>query len=223
MYFDVLISSLLVALQSAIYCGLCLNKSSQKIMIKVWAAAFFSLLAIAVLTGGIACSQLLIHRELLKDIFWHISMISIGIASTALWNLAAAIMGNNLVIRLVLYCSLIAFGGFYASLFLITDDFVLAIFYYTVVCFFTMIVLLGKFYMNLNKNLLYGICSMLICIVATGLQQMSFALPKFHLTTGGIFFLLLCVALRLFAKSTFYLIRGEHEAKKISTDILLRY
>jgi len=198
MQLDVLITEIILSLQCFYFSYVASQVNAQNNLLKVWSTSFFIVLGIASFLGAIVNGLFYFDNSLLVDILWNLSLLFLGVGISIFWILGAAVINSTAFYRLMIYFSIICFAIYYLSLLLLSNEFLVAIFYSMVTILYMLFVFIFKFLLDLSNKLFSGIIGLGIFILATCIQQMEFELTNIGLSNNAIFHILVMISFTLF-------------------------
>jgi len=157
-------------------------------------AAFFGATALAALVGGTFHGFTPDDQRLPGALLWRVTLLAIGLAATAAWQVGAGLLLSPSMARWVSLAATLTFVGYAAVVIFVTQRFSIAIANYLPAALF----LLGAFGVAYRRTearpALLGMVGLGLSILSSGLQQAGIGLHPVYFNHNALYHLLQAVA-----------------------------
>jgi hypothetical protein len=154
-----------------------------------WLVVLFLSLAAGAFLGGTSHGFFPDAEFLGQDLLWPATMIALGVTAMAAWNVGAALVFPQRLVRQVTVLSSIAFGIYCGYILLVTQVFTVAIIFYLPASLFLLVAFAVVAYRTRSWNALAGVCGIMLTFVAAGIQQAKVTLHPDFLTYNTLYHL----------------------------------
>jgi len=184
---DVTITDYGLALESGFFAWLLWRERNSEQPLREWFVLFFCATSIASLTGGTVHGFFFDQETTTYNILWSITLIAIGCAALAAWNIGARILLSQKATRWISRAAIMELAVFVSMVFLGSQAFAVAIINYLPPAIFLLMAFLLTYVRTRNRAALIGAGGMLLTFVAAGAQQIGIALHPRYLTHNAVY------------------------------------
>jgi hypothetical protein len=163
-------------------------------LLKAWSKSFFIFIGLSVLLEAIHVALPLATHAFIVKACWDLSLILLGVGIAVSWNIGASVLDTVLIKKVMLSFSLISFFIYYVSIIIVSDNFIIAIFYYTLAVLNLILVLIVSFNTSHNSKIMPGIIALFLILLGTCMQQMGSQIPAIGLSKNAAFDVFLIIA-----------------------------
>ena len=194
---DVTLTDYFVAAQSALFTYLIARNGDQKHPLRVWFAVFFGSITVAGFAGGTVHGFFLNVETLGYQVLWPLTLVAIGVTALAAWIIGARIYFSSIIAGRVKIVAVVEFAGYCLVVLFVTQSFFIAVInYLPAVVFLTVIFFLDYFQAH-ERQVLIGLCGLLLTFIAAGVQQGGIALHPIYFNHNALYHFIQAVALFL--------------------------
>lgn len=196
---DVALTDYLLAVETALFCWLIWDGTPDG-PLRIWSVLLFASLSLASLAGGTTHGFFLDEDSVGHRILWPLTLISIGVTALCLWVIAAELIFDPQVARVLTLLAAAAFVLYSLAVLLLTSQFLIAIVAYLPAVLFLLAVLAVLWFRTQERALLLGCAAIVLTLIASAIQQIDLSIPAIPRANNVLYHLLEAVAfLLLFA------------------------
>lgn len=184
---DVTITDYGLALESGFFAWLLWRERNSEQPLREWFVLFFCATSIASLTGGTVHGFFFDQETTTSNILWSITLIAIGCAALAAWNIGARILLSQKATRWISRAAIMGLAVYVSMVLLGSQAFAVAIINYLPPAIFLLMAFLLTYARTRNRAALLGAGGMLLTFVAAGAQQIGIALHPRYFTHNAVY------------------------------------
>jgi len=186
-----------LVIESVVVATLLLRKPAANARLRGWFVLFFLALGLAALAGGTSHGFLQDRHPQLDAIAWSVTLLAIGMVGLAGWNIAATMIGEPRLARLVAVVAMLSFAGYVPVVLFIDDRFLVAVLYYLPATLFLLLLLLWRYIHTGHGWILPGIAGLALALAGAAVQQSGIVIHPVWLDHNVLYHLIQAAAILL--------------------------
>lgn len=194
---DVTLTDYGLAIECMVLAGLIYAYGAPGNALRFWFTAFFIALGVAALIGGTFHGFFGNQSSLGPTVLWPATLVAIGMAALALWNIGAALILSERVANWIFWGALLVFVAYVLFIVFSTRVFWIAIVNYIPAAVFLFVALLVMYWRNGMTYLLVGVGGIVLTFIAASVQYAGISIHPRYFNHNALYHLIQAVALFL--------------------------
>lgn len=210
---DVTLTDYVIALECLIFCTLLFRQYGFQALSR-WFILFFASVGLAAFTGGTVHGFFHTHGTFMHDLFWFVSMISIGLMALSGWIIGVSLLSFSEKITMAAkVLAGLGFAVYIGYMLFVSQAFLIAILNYLPAAIFLLCVFIYRYFKTKATPIILGIVAMVLTFVSSFVQQAKIILHPVYFDHNALYHLIQFIALFLLFLSAKHFIRNTKEGQ----------
>lgn len=194
---DVTLTDYGLAIECMVLTGLVYAYGTPGNALRFWFTAFFVALGVAALIGGTFHGFIGSQSPLGRTALWPATLVALGVAALALWNIGATLILSKRVADWVFWGALFAFAVYVLLILFSSRAFWIAIINYMPASVFLLVAFLVVYSRSGMNYLLVGVIGIVLTFIAATVQHTGISIHARYFNHNALYHLIQAVALFL--------------------------
>ncbi len=194
---DVTLTDYLLTLECGAICWLLWRRVPAHPALRAWAMVFFAAMGTSALAGGTVHGFFLDASLTGNRILWPVTLLLLGVAVLAAWNIGARYGLSDGAARLVSGAAALAFLAYGAVVLFVSQAFAVAVLNYLPASLFLLVTLVLAYRKSPSRPLVAGMAALLLTFISGALQQAGVGLHPVYFNHNALYHVFQAVALWL--------------------------